>query len=826
MKKNKNSLINFVVFARSDKIDRSEVMDLFNDEIPEQAFSEDPDIFSWLMNEDNPFPESFADTNPLDLDTMPDHSFDWADGLISKQKYANAYPLTDDILGAMDVVMGGGDGLNVSQVNAMQEFASEAAGGSRRRESSTYYQNQEAYREPYKYSSKAVESGSDDGSSPALGLGSVGNRHKNGQPMSPKSLAQREKNREAVRNCRKRKREYAQKLQERESLLEDENSKLKLQLKLGSEDMQNQQRLQCLELADSLKTSADQKQDPEKYRKVLETYLGIHGSQTRNREEATKHILSRIIRQVEPTHVTKMYLWQMTQSNAYFKSSGGLWDQLGSQLNLTHEQQLTLKNRKPGTLEICKDIAAILKQLEFMHTNIIEKQASEDMVKLFDGICKVLTVEQRAHFITLLHEEKHLMLMNTDWARFLMAFDPEVDQEHVDHAGDWIVHNPSSASVLLSARRPSYETDTQDDDALSRKRHVSARVLRELFEKSEDELQEYANGAFASDIHLYDPNIPKARVIKGVNGMLSYIKRIRLSFSGLDAKEESFMTRKNLGRGRWTISGQYFGSKKTTLSERDREVIERGSHIAKLAPEEGKHVSFKVVIALKYVPGSAKIQQVMVSWAALEVMRQLGILGSSISSIGDRMTTLQDVLVEGTSKKTPPVLQPRPDDLAPLDQKLKEKMCIDLTRIFESDSTDERLDLAADLMDDKCVSQDANMGGAAFGPGGFIDYVRRLRRPFSTLQMTKHNFVGLAKKKKSKGKKQQSEDTIPATADATLQFGCLVKGMYTGALTSNPRPYEFNVTIFVSFNLATNKIAELEMSWNAASLMRQLGVLH
>ncbi|MBD5001511.1 hypothetical protein GUF49_08155, partial [Xanthomonas citri pv. citri] len=48
-------------------------------------------------------------------------------------------------------------------------------------------------------------------------------------------MTQREKNREAVRNCRKRKKEHAKQLKDRIEELIEENAKLRLELQLGGD---------------------------------------------------------------------------------------------------------------------------------------------------------------------------------------------------------------------------------------------------------------------------------------------------------------------------------------------------------------------------------------------------------------------------------------------------------------------------------------------------------------------------------------------------------------------------------------------------------------
>jgi len=687
---------------------------------------------------------------------------------------------------------------------------------------------------------------------------------------SSQHIARLERNRQAVRDCRRRKREYAQKLQQKAEMLEKENARLEEQLQLGSEQAQEDMKEKCNKVAANMRSILKSPNGKaEEINALVEVYLNLHVSQCLNREEAAKHIVSRLLRQIEPKSVVKMYLWQTAQETAYFKKNSGLWQELKSRLDLTEDQLVKIRKRRNDVLEMCRDIAQVLSKLDALQKRIItNKQLSREST-LFKCIANELQPEQVAKFVSFVHSKVETDRDREEWSTYLKYFDKEIHQKGLNKAGDWVVHNPGSREVLTSSvEEKTPEKDgayvSSNEDELLHNRHKSAIVLKELFEQSEEDLMAFAKAAFAPDIELYDPNT--ARVINGIEKVLIYIRRIRISFEGLSAQEDSFMTRQNVARGRWTLTGTYFGFKRHPSAAK-KPALKTG------LPQkpEGKKVTFKVVIAYKFLPQSAQIQSLLVSWAALDVMRQLNLLPESYedkldpadanvaenvngTGLGKTSTfpsateatpngsdppkdatqskSLPASEIGGTPQSRTSQASPSPDPmllspLPKLDRKLKEQKCINLTKIFTVDTPEERLEIANDLLDDTCVFQDLCMGGAVTGPHACIDYIRRLRRALQTMEMTRHNFTPIQKRKRTRrdAAPANEKDSSDSQAQARMQMGCLVKGLYAGALADKPRDYSFNVTIFVTFSSENNKIIHVEVSWNATSLMRQLGIL-
>jgi hypothetical protein len=192
---------------------------------------------------------------------------------------------------------------------------------------------------------------------------------------SPRRLTQREKNREAVRKCRLRKKLHAQELNERAVQLEEENAKLRMQLQLGNEEVRRERSEQgenLLKDIEKLVASSPSAEADVQLRKCVNLYVERHHDNGRDRQSAIGYILSRLKRLLQPTRTTKMYLWQMShEQDSFFGQSdskaseassssskgssieagrnvaaGTEWAQLCQELELTKEQEAMLMHRR------------------------------------------------------------------------------------------------------------------------------------------------------------------------------------------------------------------------------------------------------------------------------------------------------------------------------------------------------------------------------------------------------------------------------------------------------------------------------------------------
>ena len=159
------------------------------------------------------------------------------------------------------------------------------------------------------------------------------------------------RNREAVRNCRKRKRELITRLTEREAVLRKENQRMRLQIRLGTDKFKDEQSKAANELIKLMQQQLDTNPNPNaELKKLAIMYLALFcdvsgdPAYRLDRGEIPPKLVAEIFRYSYPTNYNKMYLWQNAQSDSYFKlETKGLWQQLVKALGLTPKQMAVLK---------------------------------------------------------------------------------------------------------------------------------------------------------------------------------------------------------------------------------------------------------------------------------------------------------------------------------------------------------------------------------------------------------------------------------------------------------------------------------------------------
>uniref|UniRef100_A0A7S3PLK7 BZIP domain-containing protein n=1 Tax=Aplanochytrium stocchinoi TaxID=215587 RepID=A0A7S3PLK7_9STRA len=603
------------------------------------------------------------------------------------------------------------------------------------------------------------------------------------RPLSPKSQALREKNREAVRNCRKRKREHAEKLKEREHQLMKENEKLRLQLRLGTEELESEVKSTTdvlVERMASLLSKANKSSESEQLlEKTVHMYVSLYRDLGRDREEAMKHITTRLIRRTLPSQVTKMYLWQNAQSEEYFQLKDGLWKEMCARLGLTKDQMNRLVGRRDGVMKLCKQIAGVLYDIRRLHVVVMKKQRRATDMQALNLLSSLLNPVQMAKLLVFAHNDPRCGNVSDQWDRYLKSYDEEIDSEVARGDIRWQFDVPG--------KKPKKEVNQAqiDEDKvayLKEARHKSALFMKDLFEAADQITEEKADRVFTPKIEMCDPNFRKP--VKGIKKILEHVGRIQAAFNDLKVMEESFTIRDNtnMARGRWSVTGTYHGRGKTKLPE--------GS------PQPGKPVSFRVIIAYKFEHDSERISQLVISWAALDLMRQLGLVAADLGRPKKRVANSYNV----------PKLSP----------KRMQELCVEFSKIFELDSVEDRKTMAAKHLDNDSTTTDSNMGGKYSGTDGFVSYSEKLKRVFPEFKLSKHNFVPI------------KSTSVAGTDDNNalkIQMGCLVSGVYKGALVKEPQPFKFSGEVFFVFDSESEKITEIVMNWNAASLMNQLGVI-
>lgn len=200
------------------------------------------------------------------------------------------------------------------------------------------------------------------------------------------------------------------------------------------------------------------------------------------------------------------------------------------------------------------------------------------------------------------------------------------------------------------------------------------------------------------------------------------------------------------------------------------------------AGRTGKPVEFPVTCAYKFVPGKAEIKSLVVSWAAFELMEQLGIIPA-------------DVIKMPTTPSTLTIKQ------------LNDR-CIAFSKAFEEDIPEARKRIALQYLDEEVTCTDTHIGSIK-GTKEFLSYLERFRIIFPKLEFSNVRF--------------HSKDKDPARMPARVHMGLFVQAYYRGRLTrGETKNASFPANILFVFNPKNDKIFEIIMTWQVAEFLKQI----
>ena len=212
-----------------------------------------------------------------------------------------------------------------------------------------------------------------------------------------------------------------------------------------------------------------------------------------------------------------------------------------------------------------------------------------------------------------------------------------------------------------------------------------------------------------------------------------------------------------------------------------------GTYTGKLGVK-ARRVSFAIVVTYRLQGGL--IHEMLVSWDALALMRQIGLF-----SIKDKDAHRKRV--KTTSALSDEALQ---------DQQLA---CVkDLALLFSLPSYPSAkgtmLQIAQRIFDVNCVFQDSYVGGEFRGLEECCNYALKVRKPFPQLSVVDC--------------KQSSNEG--AALGSPLRLDWTIKAVYKGPAAPKPTECVFTAVVFVTFD--DTKIDTVHFSWNAPQLLAQL----
>lgn len=642
-------------------------------------------------------------------------------------------------------------------------------------------------------------------------------------PLSPKSHAIREKNREAVRKCRQKKREREDAVAERIALLEQENDELKIQLRLGSPDRAREMEMETTRRAqriqDMLESLVDTPQAHADLRDACQSYI-VHGvERAGDRAAATSGTLSRISRLIDPTLFAKFYLWHGTARDDYFSNPNGLWASISKEMCVTDEQTLQLTMRRDKLESLRAEIMDVSCKLADLQARVALREAADVLDANFvNQIQAQMSPTQLAKFILWLRTEKTALKVVQPNA--LSSFLTDVMK--VDHAGAPQSTSPRlpppAASTATGAATGTATTGTTTTTtttgggkgafppppvvpfkkpSLEMNRERVMLLTKGLWDGPKETLEKMAQSGFDPNVVLIDPN--NGGEYHGIHKMLQYVHRIRLAFGEkitVDLREMSLENDK--ARATWVLHGTYRGKLNNNNATTATAVAGAGNkHL--------KHVSFAIVCTYTFRPHSSLVQEMLVSWDAIGLMRQIGLLRSTHGAHN------KPVVQSPSASSAPPAKRLRSTELGELEAitQLERQHVELLARLFSFTSEEDMTKLAEEILHPECVFQDSYMGFEFRGVGNCAQYIKKVRSPFPTLQVTSATL-------------REEVEGGGAALGSPLCLNWQIKAIYSGPLVKTPSPCNFSCVVFVTFDANDHTIDSAHLNWHAQKLMDQL----
>eukprot|EP00516_Mucochytrium_quahogii_P003971 CAMPEP_0203757692 /NCGR_PEP_ID=MMETSP0098-20131031/10635_1 /ASSEMBLY_ACC=CAM_ASM_000208 /TAXON_ID=96639 /ORGANISM=" , Strain NY0313808BC1" /LENGTH=700 /DNA_ID=CAMNT_0050649919 /DNA_START=181 /DNA_END=2279 /DNA_ORIENTATION=+ len=673
-----------------------------------------------------------------------------------------------------------------------------------------------------------------------------------------RNLAQREKNREAVRNCRKRKKEHTKQLKERIEELVEENTKLHLELQLrGNHNPQpqaeNEEEKDLVNEMLQLVRSADAENRPKKVktgllprnassapprneaemalRRKVQVYIERHQDHGRDRQKAISFILGRLQRLVEPESLTKQYLHIMTSNDGRALETKE-WNQFKKELNLTRDQVAEFAKRRRYTKRLRTELDCAFDKMKSIVQRVHGNKARGDSL---NEITTILRPEQFARFVVWVHSNPACKdILNELWGKLLQDCDIQINKE--------ILSNPSAVEQIKRFQENS-----------------SALAIRLFSIASTPARERIAKLCVHPEVVLVDANNNVDK--RGVDEVTRYMSFVVKAFlpqhcrktkvvRALEVEEKSIISDQQDDKvtGTWRLTGVYIGrlvplhgapsssssgapfgfdaegDASSTRSSRSSSRSSSGSlPVFNLSEEEKKArtVSFNVIVEFSFAdPNTPElITEMIISWDAMSLMNQLGLLNPKGKGIQPKLGPDAKQKTDSTSDSngnkdgtdTPKKVSP--------EQSLSAQLCktnaLKLAKLFQS-SPEVAEELASEILDPKCVFDDIHVGAKYTGIPACLGYIKRLRKAFPKFSLVARVLT------------QTTEPVTDGESKIPLQLNRIqlkwdVDAIYGGVLVQGgQKACEFDGKVFVTTNPKNSKIKVARLDVVAQDLMYQL----
>lgn len=614
---------------------------------------------------------------------------------------------------------------------------------------------------------------------------------KSPEPQSPRALATREKNREAVRKCRQRKRERNEELKIRCDELTKENVRLRMHLELGNEDALQEKALKGKRLLGEMEKLlrefepgklSSKERTPAKAAldSVYSQFLERHMELGPDRLSSLSFVAKRLHGLIDPDVLTKAYLFILTLPDS--EEGDEWWDEFVRVLELTEEQQRQIKLRRLFGHRLKAELFYVSQRAASMSKSIMGRKS---MAMSFVDLMKTYTSPQLA---------KYVLWVNTDacgnelldllWDELVETVDQTLTRED-DLLGEEGVMDIGTVEVQR---------------LLNLVRQENGGLFKTLFENQDirDSVR-LSNRIFTQDVVLIDPS--NGGKYTGLDQVIKYIDKMRRAFIPTNNAEhhppqrmifEQMCLEFSSGDkaiGKYQIKGIYHGH----LAQQSTP----GGAGNPPAPRPIKFpVSVECVVSITFAEDSAKIKELVVStdmmglFAGLSMRASGGAAGASAA----RATAPDNSREEEEEARTRQVVQEN-----------RTRLLRGVQRLFEEEG--DISDLAREWLDERCVFVDSNMVGNSRGVDECVAYIKRIRSAFPKFRVVQQDCV---------------QQQIDAKERTKLEWQ--VEAAYGGKLASQHKPCTLQGLMFLTTDEHASTVTNLSMSWNATSLFRELGV--
>ena len=176
----------------------------------------------------------------------------------------------------------------------------------------------------------------------------------------------------------KKRKEKSNELADRVNKLEEENLRLRMQLKIGKEtserDVEEKERL----FASLEQLVRDPDATTEKVEELLDEYLKNHSDYGERRRVQIQTHLTQLERLLLPSQVTKMAMWTLNQQDSFYAKDGisNLWKGIMDQIGASDDQTQKIKSKRDDARKLALELRSASRECKDLKHRMKRKNAA------------------------------------------------------------------------------------------------------------------------------------------------------------------------------------------------------------------------------------------------------------------------------------------------------------------------------------------------------------------------------------------------------------------------------------------------------------------